>query len=44
MRKEICWVVRKTSFVLERRDWEIIFYAPFNVNFVISETSKEGLP
>jgi hypothetical protein len=44
MRKAICWLMRKTSFVLERRDRGIIFSAPFNVNFVISETSKEGFP
>jgi hypothetical protein len=44
MRKAICWLVRKTSVVLERQDREIIFFAPFNVNFVISGTFKEGLP
>jgi hypothetical protein len=30
--------------VLERQDREIIFSPPFNFNFVISETSNEGIP
>jgi hypothetical protein len=44
MRKAIFWLVRKTCFILEKRDQDVIFFAPFNVNFVVSGTLKGGLP